>query len=194
MYAGLLLTALGLAALTRSETRLALAALLWWILEQKVGRVLVGLPRVPRARCAQLGGEPGGGSWAPDAVPLSGRSRGGRRGGSGREGSRRAASRARRGNRRYRHVARERHRAVPSPLSPTHPPARPRPGLVPRVYRRWWPRRAPCRSATPSTPSTHAASASSSHGCIRAVGLGSWLAVGPWALRHPPARHLRHTQ
>jgi len=36
MYGGLLLASLGLAALSRSETRLALALLLWWILEQKV--------------------------------------------------------------------------------------------------------------------------------------------------------------
>lgn len=36
MYAGALLAALGLAALSRSETRLALAAVLWWIIEQKV--------------------------------------------------------------------------------------------------------------------------------------------------------------
>mmetsp|Transcript_12694 Transcript_12694/g.27501 ORF Transcript_12694/g.27501 Transcript_12694/m.27501 type:complete len:304 (+) Transcript_12694:94-1005(+) len=36
MYGGSLLAALGLAAVTRSEPRLALAALLWYILEQKV--------------------------------------------------------------------------------------------------------------------------------------------------------------
>lgn len=36
MYAGLLLAALGLAALSRSETRMALTVLLFWILEQKV--------------------------------------------------------------------------------------------------------------------------------------------------------------
>lgn len=36
MYSGLILAAAGLAALTRNETRLALAALLWWLLEQKV--------------------------------------------------------------------------------------------------------------------------------------------------------------
>lgn len=36
MYAGLILAAFGLAAVSHSETRLALAAMLWWILEQKV--------------------------------------------------------------------------------------------------------------------------------------------------------------
>ncbi|KXZ46846.1 hypothetical protein GPECTOR_40g580 [Gonium pectorale] len=36
MYGGLLLFSAGLAVLTHSETRLALAALLWWILENKV--------------------------------------------------------------------------------------------------------------------------------------------------------------
>jgi hypothetical protein len=36
MYGGVLLGALGLAVLSRNETRLALFVLLWWILEQKV--------------------------------------------------------------------------------------------------------------------------------------------------------------
>ncbi len=40
MYAGLILASVGLAAISLSEARLALAALLWWILEQKVRRVL----------------------------------------------------------------------------------------------------------------------------------------------------------
>ena len=37
MYCGLILASLGLAAITRSETRLALAGLLWFILERKTG-------------------------------------------------------------------------------------------------------------------------------------------------------------
>ncbi|GFR42020.1 hypothetical protein Agub_g2836 [Astrephomene gubernaculifera] len=36
MYGGLLLAALGIAVLTRNETRLAIAGLLWWVLENKV--------------------------------------------------------------------------------------------------------------------------------------------------------------
>ena len=36
-YCGLILSSLGLAAITRSETRLALAGLMWFILEQKTG-------------------------------------------------------------------------------------------------------------------------------------------------------------
>ncbi len=40
MYAGLLLTSLGLAAITRNETRLALAVGLWFILEKKVCRLV----------------------------------------------------------------------------------------------------------------------------------------------------------
>ena len=35
MYGGLAMASLGLAAVTQSETRLALAALLWFILERK---------------------------------------------------------------------------------------------------------------------------------------------------------------
>lgn len=37
MYAGLIMGSLGLAIITRNECRLALAALLWFVLEQKVG-------------------------------------------------------------------------------------------------------------------------------------------------------------
>ncbi|EFJ48793.1 hypothetical protein VOLCADRAFT_90641 [Volvox carteri f. nagariensis] len=36
MYGGLLLAGFGLAVLTRNETRLAILALLWWVLENKV--------------------------------------------------------------------------------------------------------------------------------------------------------------
>ncbi len=36
MYGGILLAGFGLAVLTRNETRLAILALLWWILENKV--------------------------------------------------------------------------------------------------------------------------------------------------------------
>lgn len=36
MYGGLLLASVGLSMLTRNETRLALACLLWYVLEQKV--------------------------------------------------------------------------------------------------------------------------------------------------------------
>ncbi|KXZ46817.1 hypothetical protein GPECTOR_40g551 [Gonium pectorale] len=36
MYGGLLLAAFGLSVLTRNETRLAICALLWWVLECKV--------------------------------------------------------------------------------------------------------------------------------------------------------------
>lgn len=36
MYGGLLMAAFGLAVITRSETRLAMAALLWVVLEKKV--------------------------------------------------------------------------------------------------------------------------------------------------------------
>jgi hypothetical protein len=36
MYGGLLMAALGLAAITRNECRLALSGLLWLVLEQKV--------------------------------------------------------------------------------------------------------------------------------------------------------------
>lgn len=36
MYSGLIMASFGLAALTRSEFRFAMSALLWWILEQKV--------------------------------------------------------------------------------------------------------------------------------------------------------------
>lgn len=35
-YSGLIMIAFGIAAVTLSEARLALAALLWWVLEQKV--------------------------------------------------------------------------------------------------------------------------------------------------------------
>ncbi|PNH00185.1 hypothetical protein TSOC_014007 [Tetrabaena socialis] len=38
MYGGLLLAALGLAVLTRNETRLAITAVLWWVLENMVRR------------------------------------------------------------------------------------------------------------------------------------------------------------
>lgn len=37
MYGGLLLSCFGLAAVTHSESRLALSALLWLVLEAKVG-------------------------------------------------------------------------------------------------------------------------------------------------------------
>lgn len=37
LYAGLLMGAFGLAVITRNETRLAMAALLWAVLEKKVG-------------------------------------------------------------------------------------------------------------------------------------------------------------
>lgn len=37
MYAGLLLAAAGLTALTLSEARLAMTIFLWWIMERKVG-------------------------------------------------------------------------------------------------------------------------------------------------------------
>lgn len=36
MYSGLLLAGMGLAAVTHSEIRLALATLLWYVLEQKI--------------------------------------------------------------------------------------------------------------------------------------------------------------
>ena len=48
MYGGLLMAALGLAAITRNECRLALTGLLWLVLEQKVSRML--------AEAAVLGG------------------------------------------------------------------------------------------------------------------------------------------
>jgi hypothetical protein len=38
MYGGLLMAAYGLAVITRSETRLAMAVLLWVVLEKKVSR------------------------------------------------------------------------------------------------------------------------------------------------------------
>jgi protein-S-isoprenylcysteine O-methyltransferase Ste14 len=36
-YSGLLMAAFGIAIITRSETRLAVAALLWFVLDRKVG-------------------------------------------------------------------------------------------------------------------------------------------------------------
>lgn len=41
-YGGLLMAAFGIAIITRSETRLAMAAVLWFVLHQKVRRVLSG--------------------------------------------------------------------------------------------------------------------------------------------------------
>ncbi len=41
MYGGLLLGSLGLAVLTRNESRLALVAVLWFVLENKVGGLIV---------------------------------------------------------------------------------------------------------------------------------------------------------
>jgi hypothetical protein len=41
MYGGLFMAALGLAVVTRSETRLALAALLWAVLEKTVRLLLL---------------------------------------------------------------------------------------------------------------------------------------------------------
>jgi protein-S-isoprenylcysteine O-methyltransferase Ste14 len=42
MYGGLLMASFGLAIVTRNETRMALAALLWVVLEQKVCRLCLG--------------------------------------------------------------------------------------------------------------------------------------------------------
>jgi protein-S-isoprenylcysteine O-methyltransferase Ste14 len=57
VYGGLLLGAVGLAALTRSETRLALTALMWWVLERKVRPQCLNrlLPLI--ATCCVCGGE-----------------------------------------------------------------------------------------------------------------------------------------
>jgi protein-S-isoprenylcysteine O-methyltransferase Ste14 len=52
-YGGLLMAAFGIAIITRSETRLAVAALLWFVLDRKVRCCVV----VEGARVACLGWE-----------------------------------------------------------------------------------------------------------------------------------------
>lgn len=53
MYAGLLMAGLGLAIVSRNECRLALTALLWFVLDKKVGQLPAALAFVGVMFCDQ---------------------------------------------------------------------------------------------------------------------------------------------